>query len=153
MALKWVGHSREFFKCWAKRVWRPQFHVLGSSPPFSPHAFSKPKSNISNLAEKSPERAISEGFYSRSICISIKTRDFRVEQKEVKNIKTRKAAFLTLGLYSFLVWLYVVARIVFDYVDVDILFFNSVPFLTFAELGIISFVFSMIFIFMYLRES
>jgi hypothetical protein len=63
------------------------------------------------------------------------------------------AAFLTLWLYSFLVWLYVVARIVFDNVPVSSLFLNSVPFLTFAELGIISFVSSMIFTFMYFRES
>jgi len=74
-------------------------------------------------------------------------------QKGGWNIKRKKALFFTLWFYSFLVWLYIVARIVIDNVGLESLFLNSVPFFTFIRLGIIAFVFSMIFMFMYLQES
>jgi hypothetical protein len=68
-------------------------------------------------------------------------------------MKRKKELFLTLWFYSFLVWLYIVARIVINHVQLESLFLDSVPFLTFTRLGIIAFVSSMIFMFMYLKES
>jgi len=61
--------------------------------------------------------------------------------------------FFTLWLYTFLLWLYTVARIVIDYVSLNGLVLNYVPFFTFTKLGIIAFVLSMIFMFMFLTEN
>lgn len=76
-----------------------------------------------------------------------------MKTKEGKNIKRKKALFFTLWLYSFLIWLYVVARIVIDNVGLDNPFLNSVPFFTFISVGILAFLFSMIFMFLYLEQS
>jgi hypothetical protein len=65
----------------------------------------------------------------------------------------KKAIFFTLWLYTFLIWLYVVARIIFDYVSPNDPFVYSVPYFTFAELGAISFVVSMIFMYFYLTTK
>jgi len=75
------------------------------------------------------------------------------QTKGVRNIKRKKALFFTLWFYSFLIWLYIDARIIINNVHLNSLFLDSVPFLTFIRLGIIAFVFSMIFMFMYLEES
>jgi len=68
-------------------------------------------------------------------------------------MRKKKALLLTLWLYTFLLWFYVVARIVIDHVRLDSLFFNYVPFFTFITLGIIAFVLSMIFMYMFLIEN
>ena len=72
---------------------------------------------------------------------------------EVKIIRKKKALFFTLWLYTFLLWLYIVARIVIDQVPLYSLFLNHVPFFTFILLGIIAFVLSMIFMYMFLTEN
>jgi hypothetical protein len=58
-------------------------------------------------------------------------------------MKRIKAVFLTLSLYTFLLWLYIVARIIFSRVVPDSLFIDGVPFLSFWVLGVIAFVLSM----------
>ena len=68
-------------------------------------------------------------------------------------MRKKKALFLTLWLYTFLLWLYIVARIVIDQVPLNSRFLNYVPFFTFMGLGAISFVLSMIFMFLYLIEN
>ncbi len=73
--------------------------------------------------------------------------------KGVENIKVKKALFLTLWFHSFLVWLYIIARIVVNHVHLGSLFIDSVPFFTFTTLGIVAFVASMIFMFIYLKEA
>lgn len=60
---------------------------------------------------------------------------------------------MTLWAYSFLFWLYIVARIVVDQVPLNSLFLNFVPFFTFIGVGAITFVVSMIFMFLYLIED
>ncbi len=72
---------------------------------------------------------------------------------EVLIIRKKKALFATLWLYTFLLWLYIVARIVIDHVGLDSLFLNYVPFFTFMRLGFIAFVLSMIFMYMFLAEN
>jgi len=68
-------------------------------------------------------------------------------------ITKKKALFFTLWLYTFLLWLYIVARIVIDQVGLDSLFLNQVPFFTFIRLGIVAFVLSMIFLYMFLAAG
>jgi len=72
---------------------------------------------------------------------------------EVKIIRKKKALFATLWLYTFLFWLYIDARIVIDKVRLDSLFLNYVPFFTFIGLGMIVFVLSMIFMYMFLIQN
>jgi hypothetical protein len=72
---------------------------------------------------------------------------------EVRLFRKKKALFLTLWLYTFLLWLYIVARIVIDRVPLNSLFLDAVPFFTFIGLGIIAFVLSMIFLYMFLTEN
>jgi hypothetical protein len=67
-------------------------------------------------------------------------------------IKRSKALFLTLWINSFLIWLYIVARIVVNNVPLGSLFIDSIPFFTFTILGIVAFVLSMVFMFLYLWE-
>ena len=68
-------------------------------------------------------------------------------------MKIRKALFVTLWVHSLLVWLYIVARIVVNHVRLNSPFIDAVPLLTFTALGIIAFVSSMIFMFMYLQTG
>jgi len=68
-------------------------------------------------------------------------------------MKRIKAIFLTLSLYTFLLWLYVAARIIFSCVSVFDLFINDVPFLTFEIVGIIAFVLSMVFTYLFLTTD
>jgi uncharacterized membrane protein YeiH len=68
-------------------------------------------------------------------------------------MKRKKAFFLMLWVHSLLVWLYVVARIVVNHVRLSSLFIDAVPLLTFTTMGIIAFVSSMIFMFMYLQTG
>ncbi len=60
---------------------------------------------------------------------------------------------MTLWFYSFILWLYIVARIIIDDVRLNSLFLDYIPFLTFINLGIISFLSSMVFMYMYLKED
>ena len=65
-------------------------------------------------------------------------------------MKRKKAVFLTFSLYTFLLWLYIVARIIFSRVPMNDLFIDGVPFFTFAILGAIAFIFSMMFTYLFL---
>ncbi len=69
------------------------------------------------------------------------------------SMKTKKALFLTIWIHSLLIWLYVVARIVVNHVRIGSLFIDAIPFLTFTSRGIITFVLSMIFMFLYLTNG
>ena len=68
-------------------------------------------------------------------------------------VKRVKALFLTLGSGSFLIWLYVVARIIFSRVPLNSRFIDAVPFFTFTTLGIVAFVSSLVFMFLYLTKD
>jgi len=68
-------------------------------------------------------------------------------------MKKIKAIFLTLSLYTFLLWAYVAARIIFSCVSVFDLFIDIVPFLTFEIVGIIAFVLSMVFTYLFLTTD
>ena len=70
-----------------------------------------------------------------------------------QTIRKKKALFFTLWFYTFLLWFYIVARIVIDQVPLYSLFFNHVPFFTFIGLGVLAFVLSMIFMFMFLIQN
>lgn len=52
-------------------------------------------------------------------------------------------------MYSFLLWLYVIARVAVDKVPLNSLFLNNVPFITFFGLGSVTFLLSVIFIYLY----
>ena len=67
-------------------------------------------------------------------------------------IKVKKALFLTLWINSLLFWLYVVSRIVVSNVCPHSLFIDSVPFLSFTIVGIVTFVSNMVFMFLFLLE-
>lgn len=56
-------------------------------------------------------------------------------------------------LYSILIWLYIAARIIIDDVPLGSLFIDSIPFFTFTILGAVSFIVSMVFMFLYLKEE
>ena len=77
----------------------------------------------------------------------------RLQSLEVWVIRKKKAFFFTFWLYTFLLWLYIVARIVIDQVPLGSLFFDSVPFFTFTILGVLAFVLSMIFLYLFLVET
>ena len=68
-------------------------------------------------------------------------------------MKKIKAVFLTLSIYTFLLWLYIAARIIFSCVSVFDPFINGVPFLTFWIMGIIAFVLSMLFTYLFLTAD
>lgn len=50
-----------------------------------------------------------------------------------------RSLVLTVGVFSFLLWLYIVMRIVFNDVDVNTPFVDSVPSISFSILGAFSF--------------
>ncbi len=77
----------------------------------------------------------------------------RLQSLEVWVIRKKKALFFTFWLYTLFLWLYIVARIVIDQVPLGSLFFDSVPFFTFTILGVIAFVLSMIFLYLFLAET
>jgi hypothetical protein len=68
-------------------------------------------------------------------------------------MKKIRAVFLTLSIYSFLVWFYVVARIIFSRVQLDDPFIDGVPFFSFWVLGAIAFVVSMVFTYLFLTTE
>ena len=74
-------------------------------------------------------------------------------KKERLNIKIKKALFLTLWVNSLIIWLYVASRIVVNNVCPHNLFIDSIPFLSFAVVGIIAFVSSMVSMFLFLLDS
>jgi len=65
----------------------------------------------------------------------------------------RKALFFTLWFHSLLFWLYVVARIIVSNVRLYALFIDYIPHITFLELGIATFLSSMLFMYLFLKES
>jgi len=65
----------------------------------------------------------------------------------------RKALFFTLWFHSLLFWLYVVARIIVSNVRLYALFIDYIPHITFFELGIATFLSSMLFMYLFLKES
>jgi hypothetical protein len=56
-----------------------------------------------------------------------------------RNSRLVRSVVLTTGVFSFLLWLYIVARIVVNGVDVNKPFVTRVPGISFAALGAISF--------------
>jgi len=77
--------------------------------------------------------------------------DFQIMLLNTKG--KRKALFLTLWFHSLLFWLYVVARVILDDVGWDALFIRYIPHITFFELGIATFLSSMLFMYLFLKES
>ena len=61
-----------------------------------------------------------------------------------------RSLVLTTGVFSFLLWLYIVMRIVFNHVNVMTPFVNRVPSISFWVLGAISFAVSFLSMFLYL---
>jgi len=72
---------------------------------------------------------------------------------EMRKIKEKKAIFLTFSIYSFLLWAYIAGRVIFSCVPPNDLFINGIPIFTFAILGIIAFIASMVFTYMYLTTN
>ena len=68
-------------------------------------------------------------------------------------MKRIKAIFLTLSMYTFLLWLYIIGRIIFNRVRLDSPFIDGVPFLSFWILGAIAFILSMVFTYLYLTTN
>ena len=68
-------------------------------------------------------------------------------------MKRMRALFLVLWVHSLLVWLYIVVRIVVNHVHLLSPFLDAIPFISFITLGIITFVLSMIFMFLFLQAS
>ena len=65
-------------------------------------------------------------------------------------MKVVKALLFTTWLYSLLLWFYIVLRITISRVSLNSLFIDSVPYLSFYILGMISFSLSFISLFAYL---
>jgi len=65
-------------------------------------------------------------------------------------MKVVKALLFTTWLYSLLLWFYIVLRITISRVSLYSLFIDSVPYLSFYILGMISFSLSFISLFAYL---
>ena len=65
-------------------------------------------------------------------------------------MQIKRAVVLSTWLYSLLLWLYIVARIIISRVSVYSRFLDPVPFFTFITLGIISFAVSFICLIVYL---
>jgi hypothetical protein len=61
-----------------------------------------------------------------------------------------RALVLTTGVYSLLLWLYVVGRLVFAGVDITYPFLDSVPGISIALVGVVSFVVSFLCALLYL---
>lgn len=68
-------------------------------------------------------------------------------------MRKKKALLLTLWAYTFLLWLYISARITFSRVPVYAPFVNGVPFLSFLRLGALTFVASMVLLYLYLTQN
>ena len=65
----------------------------------------------------------------------------------------RKAFFFTLWGYSFLVWLYVITRIIVNNVWWEALFIDYIPIITFEKLGITAFLLSALSLYLFLKEE
>ena len=65
-------------------------------------------------------------------------------------MKTLKAITLSTWLYSLLFWLYIVARITINRVNPTSRFIPSVPFFTFMNLGVSTFILSFVCLIVYL---
>jgi NAD(P)H dehydrogenase (quinone) len=78
---------------------------------------------------------------------------FSKSAREGLTIKRLKALFLTLGSGSFLIWLYIASRVIFNRVPLYSRFIDAFPFFTFTTLGIVAFVSSLVFMFLYLTEN
>lgn len=65
----------------------------------------------------------------------------------------KRALYFTLWFYSFLVWIYVILRIIVSRVRVTSLFIDAVPVITFLDLGVLSFLVSALFMYLFLKEE
>ena len=68
-------------------------------------------------------------------------------------MQKRKALYFTFWVHSFLVWVYLCIRIIVNNVWWEALFIDYIPIITFEKLGIISFLFSLVFLYMFLQEK
>jgi hypothetical protein len=68
----------------------------------------------------------------------------------LRNSAFLRAFVLTTGVFSFLLWLYIVLRIVFNRVSVMAPFIDRVPSISYWVLGAFSFVVSSVCMFLYL---
>lgn len=75
------------------------------------------------------------------------------EKKETKSVNKKRALYFTLWFYSFLVWIYVILRIIVSRVRVTSLFIDAVPVITFLDLGVLSFLVSALFMYLFLKEE
>ncbi len=75
------------------------------------------------------------------------------EKKETKSVNKKRALYFTLWFYSFLVWVYVSLRIIVSRVSVTSLFIDAVPVITFLDLGVLSFLVSAFFMYLFLKEE
>ncbi len=64
----------------------------------------------------------------------------------------KQAFYLTAWVHSFLFWLYIAMRIIVNNVWWHALFIDTVPFFNFLYLGIIAFLSSFLFLFLFARE-
>jgi surface polysaccharide O-acyltransferase-like enzyme len=71
---------------------------------------------------------------------------------QTKNVISRvlRALVLSLWLYSFLAWLYVVLRIVVSRVDLSTPFIDKIPFISIWVFGMMMFIVSFVAMFVYL---
>ena len=68
----------------------------------------------------------------------------------LRNSRILRSFLLTIWFASFLVWLYIVARIVINNVDVHTPFLDTVPSVSFESLGVFAFGLSCVAMFAYL---
>ena len=68
-------------------------------------------------------------------------------------MQKRKALYLTFWVHSFLVWVYIALRIIVNNVWWEALFIDYIPIITFEKIGIVSFLFSLVFLYMFLQEK
>ncbi len=68
----------------------------------------------------------------------------------IGDMKVAKALLITVGFFSFLFWIYVVARVLISHVRLYNPFISFIPFLSFFTVGIISFLVSFVCFFAYL---
>jgi hypothetical protein len=66
------------------------------------------------------------------------------------NPKIPKAFTISVWFYSLLLWFYVTLRVVFDRVSLTNRFIDYIPFFTFLNTGILSFVISFVSLLVYL---
>ena len=68
-------------------------------------------------------------------------------------MQKRKALYFTFWVHSFLIWVYLCTRIIVNDAWWEDLFIDYIPIITFEKLGIVSFLFSFVFLYMFLQEN